>query len=463
MGKGIKLSSILSILCIPVEMPDLRVFRVPSWAYSCSNAGLVLTRNLLAAALFAVAAGCAKTVAAPPRTEIRYCFFGGFEDWHTWEAIAREFEQGHPDIHVQLLYWPGSNYEAKLQLTMAAGTAPDVMDVEDEPFAGQCQWEPFEDLRPYLARVPAEYAASRFFPTALETFRVHGKQLGLPWNGGQLMLFYNRALFREAGLPDPPPRDWSWLDWLAACKKLTRDRDGDGRIDQFGTEVNASYMNSLVPWIWDFGGDIIDPSMQHATTDTPAARQTLTFLHDLIYKYHVAPRSSEFTGMGGNVMFMTGRLGMTMNGVWGIPFMRQTDIDWDVTFLPRGPAGAYSRGTWDGVAMYRHSRHKEAAWEFIRFITGERGQYYVAQTGRAIPPRRSQAYSPAFLRPDTPQHEERCLEAMSQFRTQRLPERWAEMNVVLKRAMEKLASPTGNPDAIAHTLQQELDAILQRP
>ena len=52
---------------------------------------------------------------------------------------------------------------------------------------------------------------------------------------------------------------------------------------------------------------------------------------------------------------------------------------------------------------------------------------------------------------------------MSQFRTQRLPERWAEMNVVLKREMEKLYSPTGNPDAIAHTLQHDLDAILTRP
>jgi ABC-type glycerol-3-phosphate transport system substrate-binding protein len=167
--------------------------------------------------------------------------------------------------------------------------------------------------------------------------------------------------------------------------------------------------------------------------------------------------------MGGNVMFMTGRLGMTMDGVWALPFMRQTDIDWDVTFLPRGPAGRFSRGTWDGVAMYRKSPHKEEAWRFIQFITGERGQFHVAQTGRAIPPRKSQANSPTFTRPIRRSMKSGFLEAMQDFRTQRMPERWAEMSVVLKREMEKLYSDSGNPTTQAKTLQREIDAILQRP
>jgi multiple sugar transport system substrate-binding protein len=433
-------------------------------AIACLSCLRGIACGLLACALFfAAVSGCARSKAAGRRTELRFCFFGGFEDWQMWKQVVREFEAANPDIKVSLLYWPGNNYEAKLQLTMAAGTAPDVIDVQDEPFAAYTHMGQFEDLEPYLKRAADEYAPSRFFPTALETFRIGGKQYGLPWNGGMLMIFYNRTLFREAGLPDPPPRDWTREQWLEYCHRLTRDEDGDGRIDQFGTQVNPHYMYSLMPWIWMFGGDTVDPAMKRCTLDTPAGRQTLSFLRDLIYKEHVAPRSNEFTGMGGNVMFMTGRVGMVMDGVWAMPFMRQTDIDWDVTFLPRGPAGRFSRGTWDGVAMYRKSAHKEEAWRFIRFITGERGQYYVAHTGRAIPPRKSQASSPDFIRPDTPQHEERFLEAMADFRTQRMPERWAEMDVVMKREMEKLLSTTGDPAAEAKTMQRDIDAILQRP
>ncbi len=406
--------------------------------------------------------GCSRSTGATKRIEIRYCFFGGFEDWQMFRQIAAEFESANPDVHVALLYWPGDNYEAKLQLTMAAGTAPDVIDVQDEPFAAYSKMGQFEDLAPYLDKTGDEYAPERFYPTALETFRVSGKQYGLPWNGGMLMMYYNRKLFRKAGLPDPRP-DWTWEQWVGICKKLTLDDDGDGRIDQFGTQVNSHYMYSLLPWIWMFGGDTLDDSMTRCTLDSPAGRQSLAFLRDLIYQEHVAPRSNEFSGMGGNVTFMTGRVGMVMDGVWALPFMRQTDLDWDVTFLPRGPAGRFSRGTWDGISMYRKSQHKDAAWRFIRFMTGERGQYYVAATGRAIPPRKSQANSPSFTRPDTPQHEERFLEAMADFRTQKMPERWAEMDVVLKREMEKLYSPSGDPATQARTLQHDIDAILQRP
>lgn len=123
-----------------------------------------VTGLLLAGILLALAAGCARTAAAPGRTEIRYCFFGGFEDWKMWRTIAAEFERANPDVAVRLLYWPGSNYQAKMQLTMAAGTAPDVMDVEDEPFAAYCKMRQFEDLGPYLRRVASQYALSGSSP-----------------------------------------------------------------------------------------------------------------------------------------------------------------------------------------------------------------------------------------------------------------------------------------------------------
>src|SRR6266511_5953443 len=102
-----------------------------------------------------------------------------------WRTVAAEFEQANPDVAVRLLYWPGSNYEAKLQLTMAAGTAPDVIDVQDEPFAQYVHLGQFEDLGPHVRQAGAEYAGDQFFPTALETFRAEGKHYGLPWSGGQ--------------------------------------------------------------------------------------------------------------------------------------------------------------------------------------------------------------------------------------------------------------------------------------
>ncbi len=415
----------------------------------------------LVALASATLGGCLRP--ADSRRELRFCFFGGYEEWRLWKGMAAEFEAANPDIRLKLLYWPGANYEDKLKLVMAAGTAPDVMSLQDEPFPAYSKLGQFEDLGPYMARAGDEYAEDRYFETALPTFRWSGKQYAIPWNGGQLMVYYNRRLFREAGLPDPPPVNWSLETFTEYAKKLTRDRNGDGRIDQFGYEIATNWMYCLIPYIWLYGVDIIDPEMKHCTLEDPRAIAAMQWLRDLRYLHRAAPTSAEFTGATGAI-FMTGNLGMEINGPWRLPFMRETDLDWDIWHMPVGPTGErWTRGTYDGLAIYKNSPNKEQAWRFIRFATGERGQLLVAGAGRAIPPRKSAAHSPAFLRPDTPQREDLFLEGMKYFRTQRIPLRWAEMNVVLTRSTEAFLSPDGDVRQEARAMRRDIDAILAGP
>ncbi len=406
--------------------------------------------------------GCWRT-AADKRTEVRFCFFGGYEEWKLWQRMARAFEGENPDLRMKLLYWPGANYEDKVKLVMAAGTAPDVLSAQDEPFPNYCQLNQFEDLTPYIRRFRQEYHPSLFFPTALEAFQYDGKQRGIPWNGGQLMVYYNRRLVREAGLPDPPPRDWSIEQFTEYCRRLTRDDDGDGRTDQFGYEISGNWMYSLIPYVWIWGTDVIDPEMRRCTLNNPRGVAAMQWLRDLRWRWHAAPTAAEFSGAGGAI-FMTGKLGMEINGPWRLPFMRETDVEWDIWHMPVGPTGErWTRGTWDALALYRGSRVKEEAWRWIRYATGRQGQRMVAESGRAIPPRKSEAYADGFVRPDTPQHEERFLEGMAYFRTQRIPLRWAEMNVVLARELEKLLSREGDATAAARALETGINEVLADP
>jgi multiple sugar transport system substrate-binding protein len=403
--------------------------------------------------------GCL-TARADTRTEVRFCFFGGYEEWRLWQRIGAAFEAENPDIRMKLLYWPGANYEDKVKLVMAAGTAPDVMSAQDEPLPNYAELGQFEELTPYLKRAGEGWSAEKFFPTAFPAFQYQGGQYAIPWNGGQLMVYYNRELFRRAGLPDPPPKDWTIRQFTEYAVKLTRDENGDGRIDQFGYEINGNWMYSLIPYLWIFGTDIIDPTMTRCTLNNEQGIAAMQWLRDLRYKYRAAPQAAEFTGAGGAI-FMTGKLGMEINGPWRLPFMRETEVDWDIWHVPVGPGGErWTRGTWDGLAMYRQSRVKEEAWRFILFATGETGQQMVAEAGRAVPPRQSAAHSPAFLRPDTPQHEERFLEGMSYFRTQRIPLKWAEMNVILSRETEAFLSRDGDVRAAARAMETEINKVL---
>jgi multiple sugar transport system substrate-binding protein len=417
--------------------------------------------SLVLCALSLLFQGCA-TVEARVRKEVRFCFFGGYEEWKLWQRIGRAFERANPDVRMKLLYWPGGNYEDKVKLVMAAGTAPDVLSAQDEPLPNYAELGQFEDLRPYLRRAGPGWARERFFATSFEAFQYQGGQYAIPWNGGQLMVYYNRRLFRESGLPDPPPRDWTIRQFTEYAIRLTRDFNGDGRIDQFGYEINDYWMYSLIPYVWIFGTDIIDPAMRRCTLNSEQGIAAMQWLRDLRYQHHVAPRAAEFTGVGGAI-FMTGKLGMEINGPWRLPFMRETDVEWDIWHMPVGPGGErWTRGTWDGLALYKRSRVKQEAWRFMLFATGETGQRMVAEAGRAVPPRRRAAYSPGFLRPDTPQHEERFLEGMSYFRTQRIPLHWAEMDVILRRETEALLAPDGDAAQVARTMERDINEVLSR-
>ncbi len=396
--------------------------------------------------------------------QIRVSFFGSYEEWELFRTLKREFEATNPGITLKLEYWPGGTYEDKLKLTMAAGNAPDIMAVQDEPFPAYCKRGQFEDLTPYLARAGDAFARDRFFKTGLETWHYHGRPFAVPWNGGEVMLYFNRRLFRRIGMEEPPP-DWDWDRFLAIAKQLTQDLDRDGRIDQFGFELASGgtqgWMN-LLPWIWGAGADVLDPEMTRCILNSPEGIRGLQVMYDMRYTHHVTPHAAEFAGTFGGVLFMTGRLGMMTDGVWRLTFMRQTDLDWDIAHMPYGPAGRFTRGTWDGFAIYRRSRHKEAAWKFIEYAVGERGQFHVASSGRALPPRRSQAYAIGFVRPDTPQHEERFVEGMSYFRTQRIPEVWAQIDVILRNEFERMLVGRVPPAETAREMERQINAVLAR-
>src|SRR5947208_15613928 len=83
-------------------------------------------------------------------------------------------------------------------------------------------------------------------------------------------------------------------------------------------EINGSWMYSFIPYLWIFGADILDEKMTHCTLNNEWAIAAMQWLRDLRYRYHVAPQAAEFTGAGGAI-FMTGKLGMEINGPWRMP------------------------------------------------------------------------------------------------------------------------------------------------
>ena len=173
-------------------------------------------------------------------------------------AIDR-FEAENPGVSVKLIPVSSRNYYQKVMVMVAGNCAPDLM------WMGQ-SFNEFADkglLLDLSRRIrQARIDLNEYKPAVLNWYR-RGKRLySLPFGEDVSFLFYNRRLFREAGVPYPTD-DWSLEEFLAAARKLTR-RDAEGRVLCYG------FRGQLEPGV--FGAAPIRISDGEVNCDTPEMR-----------------------------------------------------------------------------------------------------------------------------------------------------------------------------------------------
>ncbi len=392
----------------------------------------------LALLVAALAAGCGwlpgGPEALPGQTSIRFTFWGEVSDVRVWQALQRAFHARQDRIRVRLEHISGVAYHQKLLAMKVGRTSPDVMACDDEPFPELADRGVFEDLGPYLEREPA-LRPEVYYREFIESWRWNDRIYALPYLGHCLLVYFNRDMLRAVGLPDPPD-DWTWDDFLHYGRALTRDLDGDGRIDQYGAP-RLTWAHCL-PFVWGAGGDMLNPERTRCLLDSAASIRGYGFMYDQIHRYRITPLMSDLPGMNTDAMFLSGRVAMVVHLSHWLSHCRHIDsLDWDVAHMPRGPLGRSTRTTGEGIAISADSRRKAAAWEWVSFVMGDEGQPYFAREGRGIPGVRRIAEA-TFADPRTPQREERFLEAMNYARRQIISAKFMEYLRLFDREWDRM-------------------------
>jgi multiple sugar transport system substrate-binding protein len=345
--------------------------------------------------------------------EIVFCIWGGPEERQIFGFLVDEFMKENPDIKVRIIHVP-QNYIQKLQIMVAGGTAPDVFFLPDADFPAFVVKQTMRPLTPFIRRSKVIHEKD-FWPTALLRYKYdnvrrrlgEGDLYALPKDIGPFAMFYNKDLFRRAGVPYPSavkPLDWDPA--VAMWKKLTvPDKDHPGVIDQFGV-ANFTWESA----VWSNGGEIISKDGRtFVMADDPRSAEALQWVADLSLRYHCAPNTREARSFDPGPMFDTGKLACIIAGRWMVPHYRKLGFDWDVAPIPKSPRGKDWTG-WSGsigLAMSRNCRDQERAWRLIEFLAGPHGQSVQATTGFQIPNQRYLAPTDVFLqRSQRPQHAE---------------------------------------------------------
>jgi multiple sugar transport system substrate-binding protein len=203
-----------------------------------------------------------------------------------------------------------------------------------------------------------------FYRTAYEYGKYRGKQYALPIECAPNMMFVNKSILDREKI-DLPAEDWTWDDFYRICRIVTRDTDGTGIIDQFGT-VNYSWIDAF-----DANGvELFDETGKSCDFTVREIGDAIAFLEKLS-ALGSGNSLSERNFSQGNVVFQP----MLFSEYRAyksqeMSFKKYSGFEWDCVTMPAGPSGDnYSRLDTLSIAMSENTTQKEMAWEFMKLLT----------------------------------------------------------------------------------------------
>lgn len=329
---------------------------------------------------------------AQDRITLRVATWATAEEFALEQRIADAFMERYPQVRIEHESIP-SGYREKILASYASGTVPDVFLLDSPIIPALMNRDLLVDLAPFQEWTGRP--ASAWFPSVQRVFSRGPELLAFPKDFTPVVVYYNRALFREAGVPEPDS-GWTWTDFREAARQLTADTDGDGRNDRFGAAVdNKLYL--WQPWVWMTGGDLLAPDGKSASgyADSEATEEALQFLIDLYKVDGVSPPIVGSGSDGGGVqgttgMFYAGRLGMMTSGRWSLvrilPYLRTGELDIGVAPLPTPDDGHHRTVLYAaGWSVSKASPNREWAIRLAAFLASPTAQRMRLESPIGIP------------------------------------------------------------------------------
>lgn len=279
------------------------------------------------------------------------------------EAIAR-FEAIHPRIKIKYLTGiPKSDYSEWLAQKIIMGKEPDVFCVLESDFNTLASIGILKKLDG-LIQNDSELQMAKFYNNAVKSGQFSGSQYALAREVVPILMFVNKTLLTREGR-SIPKGNWTWNDFYHICQKVTRDTDGDGKIDQFGT-VGFDWYHA----VYTNGQQLFDPYGTKAMFDQPGVVEAIQYiqkLNRLNSNFRVTPDDYD----NGKVAFRPFPFS-AYRAYKSYPYrlVRYAQFEWECIKLPRGPRGRNASELHSFlIGISSRTKHQREAWEFLKFLT----------------------------------------------------------------------------------------------
>ena len=325
-------------------------------------------RNLILAALAALAPSLASAQVEVP---FYYPVAVGGPITKIIDGLAAAFEKENPGIKLKPIYTGTYQDSITKALTAVKSGEPPVTSIllSTDMFTliDEDAIVPFDDL----IKTPEDQAwLKSFYPAFMENSQTGGKTWGIPFQRSTVVLYYNKELFREAGLdPNKPPQNWA--EQVSYAQKLTK-RDASGNVTTWGIQIPSS---GFPYWLFQAlaiqaGTNLMNSAGTQTYYDRPEVIEGLTYWVDLVNKYKVHPQGIVEWGTTPKDFFEK-KVAMMWTTTGNLTNVRNNaKFDFGVAMLPAGKQRGSPTGG-GNFYLFKKSTpaQRDAAFKFIKWVT----------------------------------------------------------------------------------------------
>ncbi len=273
--------------------------------------------------------------------EITFSSWGSITEVQIINKIIDDFEKKNPEIKVNFMHIP-QNYFQKIHLLFASSQAPDVIFINN-------LYLPVYSNK--LEDLSDKFDKNNYYPESIQAMSIDYKLLAIPRDISNAVIFYNKNLVGH-----DINSNWNFKDF----EKYIKQDYGKGK---FGISFERNIYWAQ-PYILTLGFD-----------------EGIKFYKNLEGKY--APSPSDVGSSTLAQMFLDEKLALYMSGRWMYPKISESaKFKFGIVTFPGTTAADAS-----GWAISKESKHKEAALEFLNFLTSKKNIEYITRTGLITPAR----------------------------------------------------------------------------